>query len=169
MAGPVVFIGPMASGKSSIGRQVADLLGVPFVDTDAQIVEKLGPIPEIFASLGEAKFREIEQGVVLDALRTNTLSVVALGGGAILSEQSREALREHTVVLLMTDESTVLERANLEKRPLLRDDPSAWSRILEERLPLYREVATVEFNVATLPKDVSAAKIVAWLREEDLA
>jgi shikimate kinase len=159
----------MASGKSSIGRQVAELLAVPFVDTDVEIVAKYGPIAELFETRGEAAFREIEEQEVLRAIHDADLKVVALGGGAILSEQTRAALSACTVILLMTDEATVLARANLDKRPLLRDDPSAWSRILNERMPYYQQVASVTFDVSKLPKEVSAEKIAAWLREEDVA
>lgn len=169
MTGPVVFIGPMAAGKSSIGRQVAELLSVPFVDTDTEIVAKHGPIAELFASRGEDEFRRIEEQEVLRAISDDELKIVALGGGAVLSEQTRAALHSRTVILLMTDEATVLARANLDKRPLLRDDPSAWSRILNERMPYYQQVATVTFDVAKLPKETSAQKIVSWLREEDVA
>lgn len=166
VSGPIVFVGPMASGKSSIGRQVAELLNLPFVDTDAEIVSQHGPIPEIFAVQGEAAFRALEEHVVLSALNQGEACIVSLGGGAVLSERTRDELKKHVVILLMTDQETVVSRANLEKRPLLRDDPNAWTRILAERLPFYEAVATVTFDVARLPKEMSAANIVAWLKEE---
>lgn len=156
----------MASGKSSIGRQVAERLGVPFVDTDSIIVQQHGAVADIFARHGEPHFRELEEKAVTAALSGEEPKIVALGGGAVLSAVTRELLKQHTVVLLMTDEQTVLERANLEKRPLLRDDPNAWTRILKERLPLYEEVATVTFDTARLPKEASAERIVAWLKDE---
>lgn len=162
----IVFIGPMASGKSSIGRQVAEQLSIPFIDTDEQIIAEHGPITEIFATQGEAVFRRLEEMAVTKALSQPGRRVVSLGGGAILSEKTRAALKNHTVILLMTDEETVLSRANLDKRPLLKNDPQAWSRLLQQRLPLYTEVATKTFEVAWLPKDVSAKKIVLWLETE---
>lgn len=165
VSGPIVFIGPMASGKSSIGRQVSEILNLPFVDTDAEIVRKHGLIPDIFATQGEAAFRVLEEHEVLSALRGNEACIVSLGGGAVLSERTRVELKKHVVILLMTDQETVLTRANLEKRPLLRDDPNAWARILAERLPFYESVATVTFDVARLPKEQSAANIAAWLEE----
>lgn len=163
-----MFIGPMASGKSSIGRLVAEMLGVPFLDTDSEIVQQHGAVADIFARHGEAFFRELEEQTVADALTASEPKIVSLGGGAVLSKATRELLKNHTVVLLMTDEKTVLERANLEKRPLLRDDPSAWTRILNERLPFYQEVATVTFDTARLPKDKTAERIASWLKDEHL-
>lgn len=159
----LVLIGPMAAGKTSIGRIVAERLNVPFVDTDARITEKHGAIADLFETRGEATFREIEAETVSSSLLPGVQNVVSLGGGAVLSEQTRELLRDHPVVLLMTDAETVLARANLQKRPLLREDPGAWQRILDERMPLYTELADYTVHTARLPKDVVAEDIVAWL------
>lgn len=157
----------MASGKSSIGRQVAELLNVGFIDTDATVSQRHGTIADIFAQHGEEYFRALEEDAVREAVVDHPRSVIALGGGAILSESTRSLLGACTVILLMTDEETVLARANLDKRPLLKHDPSAWSRILAERLPLYLEVATVTFNSGVKPKEQTAADIVAWLGTEE--
>lgn len=163
----LVLIGPMAAGKTSVGRIVAEQLNIPFIDTDARIAEQHGAIPDIFASQGEAAFREIEAEAVRSSLLPGLANVVSLGGGAVLSEQTREELRNHRVVLLMTDEETVLARANLEKRPLLREDPGAWQRILDDRMPLYTELADYTVHTARLPKDVVATDIVQWLNAQE--
>jgi len=163
----LVFIGPMAAGKTSIGRLVADELGVPFIDTDAAIAAEHGPIPEIFETRGEQKFREIEEQAVREALAPGLANVVSLGGGAVLSEHTRQLLQGHTVILLMTDSETVLSRANLEKRPLLKNDPGAWQRILDERLPTYVSLASHTVHTANLPKDRVASEIVTWLSTKD--
>lgn len=162
----MVFIGPMGSGKSSIGRRVADMLGVDFVDTDSEIVKTHGAISDVFTNHGEAFFRDLEEHVVQDALVSSSPRLVALGGGAILSAKTRELLKGVTTVLLMTNEETVLNRVNLDKRPLLREDPNAWKRILDERMPLYSEVATVTFDTVHAPKDKIALEITNWLRNE---
>lgn len=150
-----------------MGRRVAHLLARPFIDTDAEITKTSGTPSEIFATKGEAVFRTIEEAAVTHALEQPVPSVISLGGGAILSEETRQRLESYSVVLLTTDQETVLARANLEKRPLLRDDPAAWNRIYQERLPFYRAVADVEFDTRTLPKDHVAQQIVDWLKHEN--
>ena len=152
----------MASGKSSIGRRVAALLNIPFVDTDSLIAAQHGAIADFFALHGEQEFRSVEEATVLAELQNPEPRVIALGGGAVLSAKTREALRSKNTVLLMTDADTVLNRANIEKRPLLKDDPQAWTRILNERLPLYEDVASVTFDTSKLPKDTIAQRIVDW-------
>lgn len=160
----VVLIGPMASGKSSIGRHLAALLGREFIDTDSMIVAKHGPITQIFDQLGESTFRQLEESAVAEAIRETKPAVISLGGGAIISPRNRALLENQTVILLMTDLETVLSRANLEKRPLLRDDPEAWNRILEERMPLYQAAADVTFDTGKLPRELLAQRIADWLR-----
>src|SRR5690606_37970521 len=100
----LVLVGPMGSGKTSVGRRVAKMLSVAFVDTDKRIVAAHGPIPEIFSAHGEAHFRALEAAAVADALSEG--GVVSVGGGAVTSAQTRELLREHPVVFLtVTPES----------------------------------------------------------------
>lgn len=160
----VVLIGPMASGKSSIGRHLAEILGREFIDTDALIVAEHGPITQIFDQMGESTFRQLEESAVAEAIGETRPAVISLGGGAVISPRNRELLEDQTVILLMTDLETVLARANLDKRPLLRDDPEAWNRILEERMPLYEAAADVTFDTGKLPREVLARRIADWLR-----
>lgn len=160
----VVFIGPMAAGKTSLGRRVAKELGIPFVDTDAVFVRGHGPIAAFFAEHGEAEFRRIEAEIVRSELATPGPRIVALGGGAVLDPATREILAAHPVVLLMTTEAAVLRTANIAKRPLLRDDPGAWSRILDARLPLYEEAADVVFRTDRATKEQLAGRVVQWIR-----
>src|SRR5690606_15424444 len=77
----LVLVGPMAAGKTSVGRRVARRLGVAFVDTDKRIVATHGPIPAIFAEHGEAHFRDLERAAVAEALSEG--GVISLGGGAV--------------------------------------------------------------------------------------
>lgn len=157
----------MASGKTSIGRLVAERLGVPFVDTDACIVAEHGSINDFFARNGETAFREVEEVVVARELARPDQAVVSLGGGAITSASTRQLLSAHTVILLMTTEEAVLARANREKRPLLKEDPTAWGRLLRERKHLYEKVADVTFDTSRVPKDRTAQNIIDWLRAEE--
>ncbi|WGD36292.1 shikimate kinase [Lysinibacter sp. HNR] len=166
---PVVFIGPMASGKSSIGRRVARRLNASFFDTDQSIVAEYGSISDYFRDHGEPAFREIEAAAVRIALRSahdsvlrGIPSIVSLGGGAVLHPGTRSLLEKTNVVLLLTTEEAVIRRSNLKDRPLLAEDPGAWSRILEARLPLYRSLATVTFDAADRSKDDIADDIVRW-------
>ena len=160
----IVFVGPMAAGKTSLGKRVARELGVPFVDSDAVIVRAHGPITEFFENHGEAEFRRIEAEVIAAELAAGGGKVLALGGGAVLTQSTRELLAEHPVVLLMTTQEAVLRTANLSRRPLLRDDPNAWGRILNERKPLYEEVADVTYRTDRATKEQLARRVANWAR-----
>lgn len=159
----IVLVGPMAAGKTSIGRRVARELGIPFIDSDARIVQVHGAIHDIFANQGEPVFREIEAATVAAELTEPGGRILALGGGAVLSEETRERLRDYPVILLMTTERAVKRTANLTKRPLLRDDPGAWTRILEERRPVYEEVADVTFRTDRASKEQLVRRIADWI------
>jgi shikimate kinase len=156
----------MAAGKTSIGKLLAAELQIPFYDTDALIAETHGSISDIFDTKGENVFRALEEDVTAKVLSSRAPCVVSLGGGAVLSAATRELLLNHTVILLMTTEEAVLARANLDKRPLLKTDPSAWARLLEERLPFYEEVAKQKFDTSRIPKEQSVKNIIEWLKVE---
>ncbi|MHA3683243.1 shikimate kinase [Leucobacter sp. HY1908] len=160
----LVFVGPMAAGKTSLGKRVARELGVPFVDSDAVFVRRHGAITEFFAVHGEAEFRRIEAEVIAEELAAGGGKVLALGGGAVLTASTRELLAAHPVVLLMTTQEAVLRTANLSRRPLLRDDPNAWGRILKERKPLYDEVADVTYRTDRATKEQLARRVASWAR-----
>ena len=162
---PLVFIGPMASGKSKIGRRVARALRVPFIDTDKDIVAEHGPITEIFAANGEDHFRALERAAVAAALQRRR-AVVSLGGGAVLDPASRADLRRATVISLSTTAEAVRNRTKNAKRPLLAAGPDAWQRIYDERRPLYEALASVSFDTSTRPVDAIAADIVKWVRTQ---
>jgi len=151
----VVLVGLPGAGKSSVGADLAALLGVPFADTDDLVVEMTGrSVPEIFSDDGEATFREIEAAAIADAL-LDFNGVLALGGGAVTTEAVRQELRDSAVtVALLTAEPAVLLRriAGTGHRPLLAGDPAArLAELAEARLRLYDEVATltVETDFAT--------------------
>jgi shikimate kinase len=155
----IIFVGLPGSGKTTIGRQLARRLDVPFVDSDHVIEFQLGcSIREFFAREGEDSFRDVEQQVLDDLTRTHQ-GVIATGGGAVLREVNRRHLRERGhVVYLRSSPEDVFRRVRHDKaRPLLQvDDPLTRLRTLfEARDPLYREAAhfvieTGRPSVATL-------------------
>ena len=144
MSPSVVLVGPPGAGKTTVGGLVADALGVPFRDVDADIEAVAGkPIPEIFVDDGEPHFRALEREAVVAAL-TGFDGVLALGGGAILADGTRAALHGHRVVYLETALSDAVSRVGLGSgRPLLAINPRATLKyLLDQRRPLYAEVAT---------------------------
>ncbi|GAA1330821.1 shikimate kinase [Brachybacterium rhamnosum] len=145
VTGPlVILMGPMAAGKTSVGRSLAGRLGVPFADLDELIVAAAGRgIPEIFEDRGEEGFRALEAEVLARALEERP-GVLALGGGAPLRPESGERLRGRPVVLLEIDEQAAARRLGRGAgRPMLAgDDPlERWRRLMEERGPVYRDLA----------------------------
>lgn len=164
MRPPVVFVGPMAAGKTKIGRRVARLLGVGFSDTDKMIVAEHGPIADLFAAHGEAHFRRLERAAVQSALATD--HVVSLGGGAVLDAETRADLVHHRVVLLTVTPGVVAARLAREagKRPLVAAGGVAeWERIYAARRPIYEELAAATFDTSTGHFDDIAQEVATWL------
>lgn len=160
---PLVFIGPMAAGKTRIGKRVAAQLAVPFIDTDKRVVAEHGPIADIFATDGEAAFRALERAAVVEALATE--SVVSLGGGAVLDQDTQADLAECTVVFLSATAEAVESRIKGGKRPLLKDGTADWQRIFDERRPIYEALASIHIDTSPRPIDEIVDEIVAWARE----
>jgi shikimate kinase len=158
----VALIGPMGSGKSSIGRRLAKALALPFIDTDAEIARLHGPIPELFAAGGERGFRELERAVVAEALARD--GVVALGGGAVLDPDTRRDLERCTVVLLTVSEAAVAARIAGGRRPLLTDGIDSWRRIRDERAALYDALADVTVDTSSRPITALAEELAERLR-----
>ncbi|HJA39175.1 MAG TPA: shikimate kinase [Candidatus Brevibacterium intestinigallinarum] len=166
----IVLVGPPAAGKSTIGRLLAVRLGLPLYDTDALIVDAHGPIPDIFATRGEARFREIEREVVRRTLRRllDEPAVVSLGGGAILNSGTRAQLRHPAlkVVGIDIDAETAAVRLRGGSRPLLAgdDDPVIrWQSLVDERRPLYDGAATITVTAAHGPPSTVVNRIVDQL------
>ena len=143
----VVLVGLMGAGKTSVGRRLAGRLGVTFVDADTEIERAAGlTISEIFATHGEAEFRRGEEQVIARLLR-GTPGVLATGGGAFMSENTRRAIREGAVsVWLRADLDTLVERVSSRfDRPLLhgRDARETLRALIELRYPQYAEADLV--------------------------
>ncbi|MCK6080723.1 shikimate kinase [Microbacterium sp. EYE_5] len=161
----LVLIGPMGAGKTSIGKRVAKRLDRTFTDTDAVIVRAHGSIAELFQAHGEPHFRRLEREAVAAALDGG--GVVALGGGAVLDESTRERLRAHRVALLTVSPRVVARRiGDGAKRPLLGADDETplarWERIYAERRPIYDAVADATFDTSSGPLDHVVTAIVDW-------
>jgi shikimate kinase len=152
----------MGAGKTKVGRRVARLLGVDFVDTDKTIVAEHGPITQIFEQHGEPAFRALERAAVVDALAGD--GVVSLGGGAVLDPATRDDLAGRRVVLLTVSRRAVEGRLGQGKRPLIRDGVSDWQRIFDERRALYEEVADLVIDTSHRPFDSIAEEVAAWAR-----
>lgn len=152
---PIVLIGPMGSGKSTLGKRVAKQMAIPFVDTDKEFSKRYGAITTFFKLHGEEGFRDHESEILKEVLqKAKGGSVIATGGGIILRPANRELLHGHLVIFLDTTVEQVNSRLNTSKRPLLQSDPGAWSRIYQERLPLYQQVA--KETLVTAGKPISA-------------
>ena len=140
----LVLVGPPGAGKSTVGPLLAERLEVAFRDTDHDVERQVGKtIAEVFFDDGEARFRELETVAVASALAEHD-GVLSLGGGAVLDAGSRLLLREHDVVLLSVGLSDAASRVGLSRdRPVLALNPRASLKaLLDQRMPLYREVAT---------------------------
>lgn len=158
----------MGAGKSSVGKKTAKILGRRFVDTDAIVVRDHGPIPKIFVEAGEARFRELERAAVAEALATG--GVVALGGGAVLAPETRALLTLHDVVLLTVQARIVAGRIAMGGRPLLdgEEEPlQRWTRIRDERMPVYQEVADVTFDTSTGRIQAVVDEIAEWAKRRN--
>jgi len=142
----LVLIGLMGSGKTTVGRVAASRLGRPFFDSDAMVEAHTGrTVREIWLTDGEPAFRALETEVLVEALDSPVLAVIAGAGGVILSEKNRTALRTSgaRVVWLRADPKLLVERVkSAGHRPLLDDDPEGTlQKMYEERAHLYRDVA----------------------------
>ncbi|MFB7946163.1 shikimate kinase [Kitasatospora phosalacinea] len=163
--GPVVvLVGPPGSGKSTVGRALAERLGLPFRDTDADIEQTAGkPIPEIFVDEGEPHFRQLERDAVR-AATTGYAGVLALGGGAVMDGETRALLAPLPVVFLEVALGDAVKRVGLDApRPLLAVNPRArWRELMEARRPLYLEVATAVVDTQDrTPEQVADAVLEA--------
>ncbi|MFF5937757.1 shikimate kinase [Streptomyces sp. NPDC012508] len=167
----IVLVGPMGSGKSTVGALLAERLDVPYRDTDADIVAAQGrEIADIFIEDGEEHFRALEREAVSTAVAEHE-GVLALGGGAVLDAGTRELLSGLPVVYLSMDVEEAVRRVGLNTaRPLLAVNPRRqWRELMEARRHLYTEVARVV--VATddrTPDEVADAVLDALELKKDV-
>ena len=169
MAPRAIFVGAPGAGKSTVGRRVAERLGIPFADSDALIEKRAGKsVADIFIDDGEGEFRRLEREEVARALEDFD-GVLSLGGGAILDPQTRSALLDQRVVWLQVDLSHATSRVGMNSaRPLLLGNVrGTMLAMLEQRTPLYAEVASdiVDTNGRGI-KDV-VGQVVALLTNDE--
>jgi len=143
----IALVGFMGAGKSTLGREVAERLGRPFVDVDAELENLTGrSIPQLFEVEGEAFFRTKEAKVTVERLHTSPPAVLALGGGALGSSQVREALRERAfTVHVEVDPGEAWNRVRGEGRPLAQDELE-FRALFTKRAPVYAEAADATAN-----------------------
>jgi shikimate kinase len=151
MAPKVILIGPMGSGKTTIGSLLAQRLGLNFRDTDHLIEEQEGKtVSQIFLDQGEDAFRVIEKRVLREELLTDG-TVLSLGGGAPISIDAQSALRAISshIIFLDISLSTVAPRIGFNRdRPLLLNNPRGqWQTLMEARRPIYEAIADATINV----------------------
>ena len=140
-AHPIVLVGLMGAGKSSVGRRLAEKLGIPFVDADQEIETAAGKtIPEIFADHGEAYFREGERRVIARLLGQGA-QVLATGGGAFMNDETRARIAAEGVSVWLRAELPLLMKrvAKRPGRPLLqeRDPETVMRELIGKRYPIY--------------------------------
>jgi shikimate kinase len=162
----IIFVGLMGAGKTAIGRKVASLLGLNFIDSDHEIEEvSRTTIPDLFELYGEAEFRALEQRVISRLLESGP-RVLSTGGGAFMSEQTRAAIAGYGVsVWLKADIDVLMERVSKKQnRPLLKNpDPRGVMRkLMEQRYPIYA-LADVTVETRDERKEVIADEVVAAL------
>ena len=142
---PVVLVGMMGVGKSSLGKRLAAVLHCPFIDADDEIEKSAQmSIPEIFAAFGEAHFRDGERRVIARLIEDDGgAKVIATGGGAFCNAETRDLILRRTIaVWLDSDIDTLVERtARKDNRPLLKEgNPrETLSRLRDERRPAYSQ------------------------------
>ena len=164
----VVLVGLMGAGKSSIGRRLAQVLGLPFTDADSEIEAAAGAtVEEIFARDGEAAFRNGERRV-LARLLDNPTQVLATGGGAFMDAETRALIRARAIsIWLRADLDLLLARvARRNNRPLLKNgDPRAiLARLMDERYPIYAEADVVVDSVDG-PPDATLGHVMTALEK----
>lgn len=164
----IYLVGPMGAGKTTIGKRIAEIKGMNFVDSDAEIEKRTGvDISFIFEMEGEEGFRRRERDMLAELTQlTNT--VLATGGGAVLESDNRDLLSARGVVVYLETplEQQLARTRNNRDRPLLEgsDDIEATLRqLMEERDPLYRQIADLVVTTGDQPARKLAHEIVANL------
>ena len=164
----ILLVGPMGAGKSTIGRHLADLLDLPFVDVDSEIESRAGAdIQWIFDMEGEQGFRDRECKVLKDLASHDQPQVIATGGGIVLREENRTILRNSgKVIYLSATAEQLFERTRRDKsRPLLQveDRRAVIEQLIETRDPLYKQVADMVFPSGSTQPHKLAKKLAEAL------
>lgn len=161
-----VVIGPPGSGKTTVGKLLAETMQVEFRDTDRDVAERAGKsIPEIFLEDGEPIFRQFEEVAVREAVQEHA-GVLALGGGAVVSMEVQKLLRDcqSPVVFLDVSVSAAAPRVGFNRdRPLLLINPRAqWLALMEKRRGIYESLASITVKT----DDLTPAEVVQRILEQ---
>jgi shikimate kinase len=169
---PLVLVGLMGAGKTSVGKRLATLLGVDFVDSDAEIERAAGMmIPEIFATLGEPAFRDGERRVIARLLTERSGVVLATGGGAFVEARTREEIAAHaTSVWIRAGLGLLWDRVrDRPGRPLLqKPNPKAvLAELMDLRYPIYAQADVIVESHRGVTHEWMAREIVRAVRDWD--
>ena len=167
-----VIIGMMGAGKTRVGREVAQMMNLPFLDADSEIEHDAGMrIPEYFERYGEPAFRDLESDVVLDILEDFD-GIFSLGGGAPMTISIQKGLTDYItdggkVVYLMADPKEAMERANRgDGRPMLNGDANErWKKLYRDRDPVFRQVANVHVRTHGQTPQAAARKLMDMIAQ----
>lgn len=170
----IALIGYRGSGKTTVGRELAAMLNLPFLDTDEMIVKAAGkPIGEIFSDEGEERFREFEKKII-HGLGTTAPSIISVGGGAVINPENVAVLRSVATIIWLTAPADVLVHRTLsdtkspETRPPLTDQSLSEEveQILRHRIPLYEQAAEHSIDTEGRTAAEIAASILGFFQAE---
>ena len=163
---PIILIGLMGCGKTTVGKALSKRTGMPLLDTDAIIEEQIGcPIPQIFAEAGEAHFRALETALLRYLLQNPTPnpSIISTGGGIVVRPENRRLLRMlgFTVWLNVSINALLVRTARSVNRPLLQntDRRAVFERLDAERRPFYQESAHLCLEASTMDVNAVAVRV----------
>lgn len=166
----LVLIGAPGAGKSTVGQELAELVGGEFSDTDALIEQTArDSISGIFLNQGEEAFRALERdcvnSTITDAMNSDRTQIISVGGGAVLNLDTQETLRKVPVAWLMVDISSALKRVGMNQaRPLLLGNVRAnMIKLLAERTPIYESLADVSVDTSQLSPSECANELRQYL------
>ena len=162
----IVLIGAPGAGKSTVGRELAEMMGATFLDTDQLIEEATGEsIADIFINQGEAEFRRLERQCVAGLLQesdgSSSSQVISVGGGAVLNPDTQSDLRAVSVAWLVVDLADALKRVGMnQSRPLLLGNVRAnMITLMHERAPIYESLANITLNTSEMSVTECASEL----------